>query len=500
MAIETNLVFVHGWSVTNTSTYGQLPIRLREEGKANGININITNIYLGEYISFHDEVRLRDISKAFDYAVRSVMADVIKAGKRFIAITHSTGGPVMRDWAFRYKDAWGTLPMSHLIMLAPANFGSALAQLGKKRIGRLKSWFEALLEGDNFLNDREPGQGILDWLELGSRESWEVNEKWIKSNREDFLKNYYYPFVLTGQSIDRKFYDNLNTYTGELGSDGVVRAAAANLNATYIKLQQQLANSADNLFAEQIQSPATAFRIVRKASHSGTDMGIMNAPKAAVNDPLGKDTVDSIIKCIKVRSAADYDKLTAEFVQETAKVQADEKVEEINKGVLSLSKRTIIHDRYCMLVFRVKDTQGYAVTDYDLIFTFGKEDNPNHLPEGFFVDRQKNNLSKETISYYLNYDVIKSVDKPGIEEGLLGLVIMPRPSAGFVRYTSFKLKASDAFFNAVVKPNATTLIDICLQRNVDENVFVLKGPVPMMPTEKKDMYFGDRDPSGKDTK
>jgi hypothetical protein len=27
-------------------------------------------------------------------------------------------------------------------MLAPANFGSALAQLGKNRVGRLKSWFE----------------------------------------------------------------------------------------------------------------------------------------------------------------------------------------------------------------------------------------------------------------------------------------------------------------------------------------------------------------------
>eukprot|EP01031_Cornospumella_fuschlensis_P043536 gene43536-53229_t len=43
-------------------------------------------------------------------------------------------------------------------MLAPANFGSALAQLGKGRVGRLKAWFSGV----------EPGQGVLDWLELGS--------------------------------------------------------------------------------------------------------------------------------------------------------------------------------------------------------------------------------------------------------------------------------------------------------------------------------------------
>jgi hypothetical protein len=62
-------------------------------------------------------------------------------------------------------------PMSHLIMLAPANFGSALAQLGKSRISRLKTWFEGV----------EPGTGVLDWLELGSPEAWKLNRAWISS-------------------------------------------------------------------------------------------------------------------------------------------------------------------------------------------------------------------------------------------------------------------------------------------------------------------------------
>ena len=70
-------------------------------------------------------------------------ADVLARGDRFACITHSTGGPVVRDWWNRYylepRQA-PRCPMSHLVMLAPANFGSALAQLGKGRLSRVKAW------------------------------------------------------------------------------------------------------------------------------------------------------------------------------------------------------------------------------------------------------------------------------------------------------------------------------------------------------------------------
>src|SRR6185436_11614715 len=146
------LVFVHGWSVTNLNTYGNLPARLRAEGKARGVDIQVEEIFLGRYISFHDEVRVADISRAFKTAIVDQLSHITAKGNRFICITHSTGGPVIRDWWNRYyKDKRGKCPMSHLIMLAPANFGSALAQLGKGVLSRLKSWW----------NGVEPGQGVL---------------------------------------------------------------------------------------------------------------------------------------------------------------------------------------------------------------------------------------------------------------------------------------------------------------------------------------------------
>jgi len=52
------IVFVHGWSVINTDTYGGLPARLRNEAKARNIDMQIKHLYLGRYISFHDEVRI----------------------------------------------------------------------------------------------------------------------------------------------------------------------------------------------------------------------------------------------------------------------------------------------------------------------------------------------------------------------------------------------------------------------------------------------------------
>jgi len=133
------ILLVHGWSVKNTNTYGELANRLKSEAKkSNGIPVDVRNIWLSKYISFKDEVRLEDLSRAFEAALHRELKNEIKAGRRFACITHSTGGPVVRDWWDRfYLESEKSCPMSHLIMLAPANFGSALAQLGKGRLSRI---------------------------------------------------------------------------------------------------------------------------------------------------------------------------------------------------------------------------------------------------------------------------------------------------------------------------------------------------------------------------
>src|SRR5688500_10058266 len=228
------LVFVHGWSVTSTATYGELPARLKSEAaKAGGPGLDIAHVHLGQYVSFRDEVQMADLARAFDAAIARVLAEA-GGRRRFACITHSTGGPVVREWLDRHVVKAGKLddcPLSHLVMLAPANFGSALAQLGKGRLAGMKAWFQGV----------EPGTGVLDWLELASPESLALNLRWIAEYPALKLAERTAPvfsFVLSGDAIDRKLYDHVNSYTGETGSDGVVRLGAANLNASHIVLAQ----------------------------------------------------------------------------------------------------------------------------------------------------------------------------------------------------------------------------------------------------------------------
>lgn len=476
------VVFVHGWSVTNTSTYGGLPLRLKNEADIIGLSIQLKQIFLGRYISFHDGVRVNDISRAFHNAVKKELEDLITDGHRFICITHSTGGPVIRDWYHRYyllKRSNGKCPMSHLIMLAPANFGSALAQLGKAKIGRIKSWFGGI----------EPGKGVLDWLELGSEETWNLNYSWIQTTGTDIGSNGVFPFVITGQYIDRAFYDNLNSYTGELGSDGVVRSASANLESRYIKLVQQKPEKVRGKYVAKVlkveeykKSPESAFRIVVKKSHSGEKMGIMRSVKNEVTARKGKKTVQAILDCLQVQNKSQYYSICKTFNDDTEIVQKNELLEVESRFLTS--DTSFFHDKFSMVIFRVQDDKGYPVTDFDLTLTAGPNNDPNHLPEGFFADRQLNSINKATITYFFNYNAMTGCEEiknkmgkvvraalPGAHS--LGIKLTARPIDGFVRYLPCEITASKELLTKAMHPNSTTMVDIQLRRVVSSTVFAM---------------------------
>lgn len=479
------LIFVHGWSVTSTATYGRLPARLkREAGRRGGPALEVRHIYLGEYVSFHDEVRIEDIARAFDGALADVLAGYGK-NRRCVCITHSTGGPVVREWLDRFIVRSGKLdacPVSHLIMLAPANFGSALAQLGKSRIGAIKAWFDGV----------EPGRGVLDWLELGSPAACELNLRWIRDYPALKLthgRQPLFPFVLTGDAIDRKLYDHINPYTGETGSDGVMRVAAANLNATHVVLRQPaprrgeaLPSARKRLRTLELESTArampTAFRIVPGKSHSGDAMGIM----ASVRDDNRDDaTVSAILDCLSVTDADGYNTLCATFAKQNASHQAiDQRLE--TEHVPVLPDREYIHDPCTMVVFRLFDANGHHVSDANLVLTAGPGDSPDQLPRGFMIDRQANHQQAGTITFYLNHAVLAGcppIPRPdgGVARTALtarppyGIRIDPRHDNRFVEYWQAMLDTSTHELLSLVRPNETTLIDIHLSRVVHKGVF-----------------------------
>ena len=142
------IVFVHGWSVTNTNTYGGLPSALIKNALPDK-EIKVEHLYLGKYVSFADEVNVDDIARGMQHAVNAEILPKLAKGERFACITHSTGGPVVRKWIdIFFKGQLDKCPLQHLVMLAPANHGSALAQLGKGRLSRMKFFAEGVQPGN----------------------------------------------------------------------------------------------------------------------------------------------------------------------------------------------------------------------------------------------------------------------------------------------------------------------------------------------------------------
>lgn len=434
------LVFVHGWSVTNIDTYGELPEVLKREAPTE-LNLEIENIYLGEYISFHDEVTLDDISRAFESARLEKLG-----GKSFACITHSTGGPVIRLWIdLFYKNNLSNIPLSHLIMLAPANHGSSLAVLGKSKLSRIKAWAQGV----------ETGVGVLNWLQLGSTSQWDLNSSWMEYSYE----NTFFPFVLSGEKIDNHFYDFVNHYLVENGSDGVVRLTGANMNYQKLILEQDcnvepfdaiidgetIAAFPLTMQEEIKKSKQCAFEVIPKASHTGNTYGIMSSVK---RKRVLKPVVTSIVNSLLVNSSQDYSQIIESMIQRSSDAQ----------------KKT---NKYVMFVFNVKDNYGNEIHDYDMLLLAGEKYEPSRLPKGFFVDRQKNNMSGNLV-YYINYNKLKD-----IKDGKLGIRIVARPDKGFSHYLPAEFRSEEIDLHEFLYPNETVMIDVVLQRRISKNTFLL---------------------------
>jgi hypothetical protein len=456
------LIFVHGWSVTNTDTYGNLPQALVNQAASTTLELTIDHIQLSRYISFNDQTRMQDIARALDQALRDLPGNNDMCIEPFVFITHSTGGPLVRIWLDHfYGTQLQTAPLKHLIQLAPANHGPALAIIGKSRIGRLKALF----------NGVEPGEQILTWLQLGSDDQWELNHRTLQY---DYLAAQIYPFVFTGQGIDRKFFDFINSYLTEPGSDGVIRICAANLNTTHLNLYQDpntpLAPQSTSTQLLPKTPPITnaqpiALRVYNQYSHSGSDMGIMRSIHAQEGDaPI----VSDILEALHIDSPQAYTTHLETFAQKTAEEQQTT-------------------DHFSMLVFTLFDNeeQRLKTDEYDLLLLAGNEYQPQHLPKGFLVDKQFNQLTGRLTLY------LDTTRTHMIPDGKIGIRINARPDTGFVRYAPAEFHGQLEHLKALIQPNQTTYINICLHRNLDTHLY------QMDPASEPPRSFKKETPSGK---
>src|SRR5262249_53788397 len=153
------LVLVHGYA-SSGDAFGTWRNALVAAGR------QVTEIFIGNYVTLNNEVNVDDIANGFNRALRENGLDRAP----FDAIVHSTGMLVMRSWL---TAANPSVPrnglLKHLVALAPATFGSPIAAKGRSLLGRI--FIGNKNPGPDFL---ESGNLVLSNLELGSQFTWDL--------------------------------------------------------------------------------------------------------------------------------------------------------------------------------------------------------------------------------------------------------------------------------------------------------------------------------------
>ncbi len=215
MPFTRPVVLIHGYSDKGQSFEGwrQALIALG----ANPITLNVCT-----YISLNNEVTIPDIAEALDRALEYQLKWKDGEPREFDAIVHSTGMLVLRSWLVSYGPRRGRL--KHLVGLAPATFGSPLAQKGRSLLGSIFKGNHDPLSPD-FLN---AGDRVLDALELGSSFTWDLCHRDLLADPPFYTAGSDTPYVAV--FVGDTGYTGIREVIDEPGTDGTVRWAGAGLN------------------------------------------------------------------------------------------------------------------------------------------------------------------------------------------------------------------------------------------------------------------------------
>ena len=330
---ERPIVILHGWSDTS-ETFESLARLLRAR-----LERQVSIVSLADYVSMEDEVRFDDVAEAMDVAWRRHGLPRRKGGVD--ALVHSTGGLVIRDWLQRHYTP-GRAPVKHLVMLAPANFGSHLAHKGRSFIGRVYKGFVAKKpEGRAF----ETGTHILRGLELASPCTWQLAER----DRFGRGGTMYQPGnVLCTVLVGNRGFRGISSIANEDGSDGTVRASTANMSCVRISAAfppgPNGGGAGQGVEYELEESRgATAFGVVEGHNHGTITLSHRRRPIGEA----GRDTPDGDLLA-KIATVTDDG-----FEAWRRELEAG------NRALLPPAPRRVVH---------VRDQYGVGVDDHLLEF------------------------------------------------------------------------------------------------------------------------------------
>ena len=454
------IVILHGWSDVSVSFE---PLAKLLRAKLNGRNVSI--IRLADYISMEDEVRFDDIVSAM---ARAWERNRLPTGAGSVdAIVHSTGGLVIRDWLQRNYGP-SEAPVKHLLMLAPANFGSPLAHKGRSLAGRIwKGFFAKRPAGAAF----ETGTHILKSLELASPYTWDLAERdRFGEGGEMYSPGNVLCTVLVGQDAGGVS----NAIANEDGWDGTVRVATANMNCARMTLALPAdPTGADTVVAgeTEMSSGMTAFGVLDRHDHGSVKLArtagrsLAYVERSRRNGSLFSDIVTSLT------------------VKDDAFEQWRNELSARNGELLDRTRRTRDPEKhgYQNTVVRVQDQYGVGVEDF-LVEFFEKDDDRTRssrkVHRAAFRSVHAYSDDRSYRSFYIDCTALsRNIDKTS---EYLGISVGAHPEmddkavVGFVPHgQSGKggLRIAHRDLGNFFSPNRTLLLRLQLVRRQSESVF-----------------------------
>jgi len=421
------------------------------------------NVYYVNYASMDDEATFKDFADKLDDDYNRLFH-----GERIDVACHSTGALVVRTWLALRRETQRTLgrsldcPVEHLLMFAPANFGSDLAKLGQSFLGKIRStFFNTNARPEDFL---ESGKAVLQGLEPASPLQWTL------SDYDLFRDSYFnpnspsericYPFIFAaGSNYGGSFEARLLKNRAKSGTDGTVRICGTSLNSRKLLLSFE--------GGEPVVQwcPETKFTKIPFAVFEGLNHGSIIDPR---NPAFLRSTgpAQQIEQAVAVKTPGEYAKLADEF----------DKLAEANYALLAGDCKT----KYQQFFFRVRDDTDCAVEDYFLDFiVLDRNDARNEALTGEFDEHFESEFYTHSADaahrvMMVDYDRLKQFcDTLVTEKAKLAFDLTaktPLPdlkyiAARFVVFDGASETADDLSFFA---PNTTTLVDIVLDRAESE--------------------------------
>jgi pimeloyl-ACP methyl ester carboxylesterase len=435
------LVIIHGWN-DDSRSFRKLAQLLQD-----GLKRETKLINLADYITMDDEVTFDDIITAMSKAwAREKLATTPYSVD---VVVHSTGGLVIRSWLNRFYTA-KTAPIKHLVMLAPANFGSPLAHKGNAFYGRI-------IEGFKSKKMFNVGAKLLKALELASPYTWQL----AMQDRFGSEKLYGPDKILCTVLIGNAGLTGISAAANQDGSDGVVRVASANLNCAFLNADFSV-NPLKPTYTLKQSSGNTAFGVLINENH--------RTIAAKDNGPNNDLTMPTLMRAVEVTDN--------EFLGWCRELQ------QMNQEIMRQPTGPYYHGFQNTVVF-VHDQFDFHVKDYFLEF-YGL-DNKNWVAQFFHGDViRRTHVYSDDASYrsiYIDctrlYHALQTKDLPGINVSLTAVPTFDGKN-NVVGYRTFTdqdigaIQVQQKEFTKVFSENRTLLVQVKLQREQADRVFQIE--------------------------